>query len=99
MAVDLSFRLVVGRKVKWLMRWVGKTMAMVALFDLCVGCASSRCYCGQHNMWTKPVDIAIYLVDPASSHMLVLKAKPCMCQYKQLDCEAAAGSLYQCSLM
>ena len=40
-----------------------------------------------------------YLVDPASSHMLVLKAKPCMRQYKQLDCEAAAGSLYQCSLM
>ena len=24
-----------------------------------------------------------YLVDPASSHMLVSKIKPCMCEYKQ----------------
>ncbi len=31
-----------------------------------------------------------YLVDPASSHMLVSKTKPCICQYKQLllwNCE------------
>ena len=25
-----------------------------------------------------------YLVDPASSHMLVSKIKPCMCQYRPL---------------
>jgi hypothetical protein len=25
-----------------------------------------------------------YLVDPASSHMLVLKIKPCMSKYKQV---------------
>lgn len=37
-----------------------------------------------------------YLVDPASSHMLVSKIKPCMCKYKLiLYCETANGSLNQ----
>ena len=36
-----------------------------------------------------------YLVDPASSHMLVLKIKPCMSKYKHLYCETANGSLNQ----
>ena len=36
-----------------------------------------------------------YLVDPASSHMLVSKIKPCMSKYKQLYREAANGSLNQ----
>mmetsp|Transcript_43318 Transcript_43318/g.60802 ORF Transcript_43318/g.60802 Transcript_43318/m.60802 type:complete len:100 (+) Transcript_43318:45-344(+) len=36
-----------------------------------------------------------YLVDPASSHMLVLKTKPCMSKYKHLYCETANGSLNQ----
>jgi hypothetical protein len=36
-----------------------------------------------------------YLVDPASSHMLVSKIKPCMSKYKQLYSETANGSLYQ----
>jgi hypothetical protein len=35
------------------------------------------------------------LVDPASSHMLVSKIKPCMSKYKHLYCETANGSLYQ----
>ena len=35
------------------------------------------------------------LVDPASSHMLVLKTKPCMSQYKLLYGETANGSLKQ----
>ena len=36
------------------------------------------------------------LVDPASSHMLVSKIKPCMSKYKQLcTCETANGSLNQ----
>ena len=26
-----------------------------------------------------------YLVDPASSHMLVSKIKPCMCMYEQIQ--------------
>ena len=35
------------------------------------------------------------LVDPASSHMLVSKIKPCMSQYKFLHDETAKGSLKQ----
>ena len=38
---------------------------------------------------------AINLVDPASSHMLVSKIKPCMSQYKLLHGETANGSLKQ----
>ena len=42
------------------------------------------------------VDVRSYLVDPASSHMLVSKIKPCMSKYKQhLYCETANGSLNQ----
>ena len=36
-----------------------------------------------------------YLVDPASSHMLVSKTKPCMCKYKPVHGETANGSLNQ----
>jgi hypothetical protein len=36
-----------------------------------------------------------YLVDPASSHMLVSKIKPCMSKYKPLYGETADGSLNQ----
>ena len=35
------------------------------------------------------------LVDPASSHMLVSKIKPCMSQYKSQHGETANGSLKQ----
>ena len=38
---------------------------------------------------------ASYLVDPASSHMLVSKIKPCMCKYKPVHGETANGSLNQ----
>ena len=41
------------------------------------------------------VDALIYLVDPASSHMLVSKTKPCMSQYTSSDDETANGSLNQ----
>ena len=37
------------------------------------------------------------LVDPASSHMLVSKIKPCMSKYKLLYGETANGSLKQLS--
>ena len=40
-----------------------------------------------------------YLVDSASSHMLVSKIKPCMSKYKQLYREPANGSLYQLSFI
>ncbi len=36
-----------------------------------------------------------YLVDPASSHMLVSKIKPCMSKHKPNDGKAANGSLQQ----
>ncbi len=40
-----------------------------------------------------------YLVDPASSHMLVSKIKPCMSKYKPLHGETANGSLNQLSFI
>ena len=39
--------------------------------------------------------IVRYLVDPASSHMLVPKITPCMSKYKSVYGETANGSLYQ----
>ena len=36
-----------------------------------------------------------YLVDPASSHMLVSKIKPCMSKYILSESETANGSLNQ----
>ncbi len=36
-----------------------------------------------------------YLVDPASSHMLVSKIKPCMSKHMPIKGEAANGSLQQ----
>jgi hypothetical protein len=40
-----------------------------------------------------------YLVDSASSHMLVSKIKPCMSKYKQVQSETANGSLYKLSFI
>ena len=40
-------------------------------------------------------EVSRNLVDPASSHMLVSKIKPCMSQYKLLYGETANGSLKQ----
>ena len=40
-----------------------------------------------------------YLVDSASSHMLVSKIKPCMSKYKHSYCETANGSLNQLSFI
>ena len=45
--------------------------------------------------WFPLLLISSYLVDPASSHMLVLKIKPCMSKYKHLYRETANGSLKQ----
>ena len=66
----------------------------------------------QVRAWTCPLvlyrvvdvyfDISLrcsYLVDPASSHMLVSKIKPCMSKYKHLYCETANGSLNQLSFI
>ena len=51
-------------------------------------------------LFTKNLNIkSSYLVDPASSHMLVSKIKPCMSKYKHLYCETANGSLNQLSFI
>ena len=46
------------------------------------------------SLWVS-LDEDSNLVDPASSHTLVSKIKPCMSKYKQLYSETANGSLYQ----
>ena len=47
-------------------------------------------------LWSSVVSAdGSYLVDPASSHMLVSKIKPCMSKYKPLHGETANGSLNQ----
>ena len=48
----------------------------------CKKAASNRRFCGDRQGPAKPE--SSYLVDPASSHMLVSKIKPCMSKYKQL---------------
>ena len=43
---------------------------------------------GDGEMWWRVVCNVVlecYLVDPASSHMLVSKIKPCMCKYEQIQ--------------
>ena len=45
-------------------------------------CVCTACY--RRVVWALPGLYDSYLVDPASSHMLVSKIKPCMSKYKQL---------------
>ena len=52
----------------------------------CVSCVPGKFLSAQRDS---------YLVDPASSHMLVSKIKPCMSKYKLLHSETAIGSLNQ----
>ena len=49
--------------------------------------------------WRFSARMFTYLVDPASSHMLASKIKPCMSQYKLVSGEAANGSLNQLQLI
>ena len=51
------------------------------------------------GVWVPPGSVVYdsYLVDPASSHTLVSKIKPCMSKYKPLYGETANGSLNQLS--
>jgi hypothetical protein len=51
--------------------------------------------CRPWAVWLPVAFKGSYLVDPASSHMLVSKIKPCMSKYKQLYGETANGSLNQ----
>ena len=47
------------------------------------------------NFFYYTIAIIINLVDPASSHMLISKTKPCMSKYKLLYNETANSSLKQ----
>ena len=44
---------------------------------------AERCWSGRLAASAPPR--MCYLVDPASSHMLVSKIKPCMCKYEQIQ--------------
>lgn len=55
--------------------------------------------CPRACWWPSPWRYDSYLVDSASSHMLVSKIKPCMSKYKQLYRETANGSLNQLSFI
>ena len=46
---------------------------------------------GRSQSW----EASVYLVDPASSHMLVSKIKPCMSKFTLSHGETANGSLNQ----
>ena len=80
----------------WMDGWMGDIAMGMSVFPvICTVYAAGR---EQHTFgclhtkgWKKRGDIfwgAVfmernsYLVDPASSHMLVSKIKPCMCKYK-----------------
>ena len=59
-----------------------------------------ECSCGRGSLGSDRSEMRLYgsyLVDPASSHMLVSKIKPCMSKYKPLYGETANGSLKQLS--
>jgi hypothetical protein len=64
---------------------------------------NDKARCNQDALKSVPVPLRLCsfpkkdsnLVDPASSHTLVSKIKPCMSKYKQLYSETANGSLYQ----
>ena len=61
------------------------------------GVSHTRDACGWGRFGARVHDS--YLVDSASSHMLVSKIKPCMSKYKQLYRETANGSLNQLSFI
>ena len=47
--------------------------------------ANDSCCCFGFVHAVPEVDMECYLVDPASSHMLVSKIKPCMCKYELIQ--------------
>ena len=89
-------------------RYIGGVLSRAALMGVCVkrrgfsftktryspALESSKCLC-LHGVERMRVREERNLVDPASSHMLVSKIKPCMSQYKFIHGETAKGSLKQ----
>ena len=64
----------------------------------CVHCGTPQAPSQRRRLHAQPIAPGrprTNLVDPASSHMLVSKVKPCMSKYKLLYSETANGSLKQ----
>ncbi len=69
---------------------------VVVVVVVCVCVCVCKVGNGMELEWKNDDDDDGYLVDPASSHMLVSKIKPCMSKYKlNLYGETADGSLNQ----
>ena len=85
----------------WVLAGAGCSLAAFVSTTLVGKIVSSRrrLVCMDSVPATPNGDIGINLVDPASSHMLVSKIKPCMSQYKLLHGETANGSLKQLSFI
>jgi hypothetical protein len=81
------------------MRWCNALVALlVCLYKpivLMPFVTLPTCTCRWECTHRRPQMVRRNLVDPASSHMLVSKIKPCMSQYKLLYGETANGSLKQ----
>ena len=71
---------------------LGDVHGVTPMHHLCLGDVNTL---PSLDGWVTLVAFGSYLVDPASSHMLVSKIKPCMSKYKQLYGETANGSLNQ----
>ena len=57
----------------------------VPLNDTLLWCGFCLTIRGGNTRTTSKVIDGCYLVDPASSHMLVSKIKPCMCKYELIQ--------------
>jgi hypothetical protein len=73
----------------------GWAMAKVRVFATPIEVTNPIALRAKRAAARRSVSNGSYLVDPASSHMLVSKIKPCMSKYKQLYGETANGSLNQ----
>lgn len=58
---------------------------MLLTNDGCGRLGLVRALLGWSGSCDADVNEECYLVDPASSHMLVSKIKPCMCKYEQIQ--------------
>jgi hypothetical protein len=53
--------------------------------DCCAHPRSLTPFGGVKVLYGADIEKECYLVDPASSHMLVTKIKPCMCKYELIQ--------------
>ncbi|KAI3674204.1 hypothetical protein L2E82_52538 [Cichorium intybus] len=82
------------RLVSWIRNAMWAVGSLSILFLPLIECSrfskTTVCHASACSCMVGCVEEECYLVDPASSHMLVSKIKPCMCKYEQnSDCETA----------